>query len=152
LFKYISGANAASSKIAMTVPVLTFVQPPAGPFCKTRFTVAFMAPHAVVAAGGPPAPTDASVFVKTTGAAEFYVASKGGWVMTDGAEAGLAAGLAAALEAAGIEFADRVFLAGYDPPFRLVNRHNEVWVPTSEAEFEAWWGKEEEEAGTAAAE
>jgi hypothetical protein len=116
----------------MTVPVLTFVQPPAGPFCKTRFTVAFMAPHAVVAAGGPPAPTDASVFVKTTGAAEFYVASKGGWVMTDGAEAGMAAGLASTLEAAGVAVADRVFLAGYMVAYRPVNVFEEMGKLESE--------------------
>ena len=26
-------------------------------------------------------------------------------------------------------FGESWFLAGYDPPFRLTNRHNEIWLP-----------------------
>jgi len=34
-----------------------------------------------------------------------------------------------ALDAQGVEFDDtHFFFAGYDPPFRLRDRHNEVWV------------------------
>ena len=29
-------------------------------------------------------------------------------------------------------FGDQWFFAGYDPPFRLSGRHNEVWVPVVE--------------------
>ena len=33
------------------------------------------------------------------------------------------------IEAAGKSFVpDRFVAAGYDPPLRLVNRHNEIWV------------------------
>jgi len=34
-----------------------------------------------------------------------------------------------ALEAEGKEYDDsHFFFAGYDPPFRLTNRHNEIWA------------------------
>lgn len=37
--------------------------------------------------------------------------------------------LKASLKAAGKSFnPDRFVAAGYDPPVRLINRHNEVWV------------------------
>ena len=145
LFKYISGANTRSQKIEMTVPVLTAVQASAGPFCKSKFTVGFMVPPDVQASpDGPPEPTDADVVLKRTGAASFYVAFKGGWVMTDGSEASMASALVERLQLDGVPpFPDAVFLAGYDPPFRLLNRHNEVWIPTSEDGLEAFWGKED---------
>ena len=43
-----------------------------------------------------------------------------------------AAKLGAALEADGIEFQrDQFFFAGYDSPFRVFGRHNEVWYMAS---------------------
>jgi hypothetical protein len=37
--------------------------------------------------------------------------------------------LTEALDAEGLPYqSDSFFFAGYDPPFRLTGRHNEVWV------------------------
>ena len=144
LFKYITGDTADGAKVAMTCPVLTLIQPAAGPFCRSTFAVSFMVPWAVQAAGGAPAPNDGDTVVKATGGATFYVAQRGGWAMDDASATAMAANLVAALERDGVAVSgDAHFLAGYDPPFRLLRRHNELWIPATVADMEAFWGKEE---------
>lgn len=142
LFKYITGDNREGAKIAMTCPVLTLIQPSAGPFCESTFQVSFMQPWAVQEAGDAPTPNDGDTVVKTTGAATFYVASRGGWAMDDKSATDMAQGLVAALERDGVAVSgDAHFLAGYDPPFRLIRRHNELWIPATAADMAAFWGE-----------
>lgn len=137
LFAYISGDNEQGQKIEMTAPVLTHVAPGAGPFCKSTYSVSFF----VGEAGTPtPRPNSEDVYVRDAGAATLFVASKGGFVVDDYSVAALATGLKEALERDGIEPHSRhrseegFFVAGYDPPFRLSNRHTEVWMAASEEE------------------
>lgn len=135
LFSYISGNNEDQQKIEMTAPVLTHVAPGAGPFCNSKYSVSFF----VGEAGAPaPKPSSEDVYIRDASAATIFVASKGGFVVDDYSVASLASGLKEALERDGIEPHARhrskagFFVAGYDPPFRLSNRHTEVWMAASE--------------------
>ena len=131
LFAYISGANAEQKKIEMTAPVLTHVAPGAGPFCKSKYSVSFYVGEAGMPA---PKPNSEDVYVRDADAATLFVASRGGFVVDDYSVASLANGLKEALERDGIEPHPRhgseqgFFVAGYDPPFRLSDRHTEVWM------------------------
>ncbi|GBF89883.1 hypothetical protein Rsub_02587 [Raphidocelis subcapitata] len=124
LFNYISGSNAAKSKIDMTSPVLTKIEPGQGPACNSKFTVNFYVPGS-----GSPAPTEAGVFLSNLPAMEVYVAAYGGYSSNDVAKAKAAEAMEA-LKAAGEPFdASYWFVAGYDSPYSVIGRHNEVWIP-----------------------
>lgn len=124
LFAYISGANSDSTSIAMTAPVTVQVVPGPGPTCGSNFSVSFFC-----ASPPPPAPTSAQLFVRTVPAQDVYVSVYGGWadekrVIQHARE------LADALASAGVDtvsLADGFTTAGYDSPFRVVDRHNEIW-------------------------
>ncbi|KAM5165482.1 heme-binding protein 2-like [Mantella aurantiaca] len=123
LYKYITGSNAEALKINMTVPVVIYVplnQPPAG-----NSTMSFFLSHEVE---NPPQPTDPNVFLSNSPATSFYVRSFGGYALdpTYTKEAGV---LAEELRALGLEFEDSFYLrSGYNDPFTVFNRHNEVWI------------------------
>ncbi|XP_040285613.1 heme-binding protein 2-like [Bufo bufo] len=122
LFKYISGNNAEGLKINMTVPVITYVplkQPPAD-----NSTMSFFVPHAVE---NPPKPTNPEVYLDTYPAASVYVKSFGGYALNK-AYGDQAKALAENLKLLGLQFDDTNFIrVGYNSPFELSNRHNEVW-------------------------
>jgi hypothetical protein len=133
LFAYISGANVGNTTIEMTAPVLTAVPStaPSGPFCAANFTVSFFVPAAHRTQ--PPRPLDPAVFISTLPASSFYVTSRGGWAWeADTAVAKAAAAVVKAARADGrptsLKKGMPLFVAGYDPPFRLRGRHTEVWV------------------------
>lgn len=139
LFAYISGANEQGKKIEMTAPVLTHVAPGAGPFCKSKYSVSFFVGEAGTAT---PKPTSEDVYIRDADAVTLFVASKGGFVVDDYSVAALANGLKEALARDGIEPHPRhgseegFFVAGYDPPFRLSDRHTEVWMAASSEDEE----------------
>ena len=124
LFAFISGANSERVPIPMTAPVVVRVTPGPGPYCGTDFTVGFFVPAAFQQA--PPTPSDPAVTITTMGAATFAVASYPGWAEEQKVLA-VATQLGAALQAEGVAFTStHFFTAGYDSPFRLFDRHNEV--------------------------
>lgn len=131
LFRYISGANAESKKIDMTAPVRVLVHPSQGPFCESSFTISFFVPFAYQ--NEPPAPESDDVFIEETPETVVYVASYPG----GNTEAKLlenARALVEALDKDEVAYSkDHYFFAGYDPPFRLFNRHNEVWVVAADS-------------------
>jgi hypothetical protein len=45
LFDYISGGNSAKTKIPMTAPVVTKIEPGQGPNCESTFTMSFYNPY-----------------------------------------------------------------------------------------------------------
>jgi hypothetical protein len=76
-----------------------------------------------------PSPTNPDVFLSTTPGMDVYVISYSGFSNGDTAKA-KAAELMAKLKAAGEDYdASAWFTAGYDSPFTMGNRHNEVWIP-----------------------
>lgn len=80
-----------------------------------------------------PKPTGSGVFISSLPAMEVYVLSYGGW-SNPTTEREKATELIKTLEAAKEPFSNQYwFTAGYDSPYQLANRHNEVWVPKTAA-------------------
>lgn len=85
--------------------------------------------HVLLWQAGPPSPAAAEVFIEERPALDVYVSSFGGWT-TGATYLEHAAAVTKALEDNGISIAgDFYYTAGYDSPFRLRNRHSEVWIP-----------------------
>jgi len=124
LFSYISGANEAGQKIAMTAPVRTKIVPGEGPYCADTFTISFMVPFAVET---PPKPTDPEVFLEEDPAAVQFVGSFGGYASNEDWTKCLHT-LAENVKDVGDVETDHWFTAGYDSPFQFWNRHNECWL------------------------
>jgi hypothetical protein len=126
LFDYIGGSNKDEVKIPMTAPVLADVVPSQGPFCKQEFSISFFVPFHFQ--DSPPKPNNPDVTITYTPAQTFYVSEAGGFKLDDYSLGKMASALGDALEADGIEFEDdHWYVAGYDPPFRIKDRHTEIW-------------------------
>jgi hypothetical protein len=130
LFGYISGANSKQAKIPMTSPVLTKIEPGSGPNCESTFVMSFYQPYSLQGANAnAPKPTGADVSITKMPALEVYVIPYGGW-STPAMERMKATELTKKLEAAKEPFSASVwYTAGYNSPYQLTNRHNEVWIP-----------------------
>eukprot|EP00798_Chlamydomonas_sp_ICE-L_P018456 gene18456-24936_t len=129
LFSYISGSNEEKQKIEMTAPVKTMVTPGEGPFCESHFTVSFFVPFDFQ--DKVPTPTSADVFIEDVPAASYYVLSYPGYT-SESKMLDEAIKAVEALEDLKLAYDNSTFYtAGYDPPFRLLNRHNEVWIPAA---------------------
>merc|ERR1712060_76545 len=121
LFRYISGDNERNEKIEMTVPVLASVVPGQGPFCEENFTYHFYLPREFQQ--DPPKPTDDRVVNMKLPALNVAVSSYSGWsneqaVITNGRA------LFETLREKNVAFnSDMFYTAGYDSPFRLIDRH-----------------------------
>ena len=125
LFSYISGANAEDAKVAMTAPVLNYITPGEGPFCEDHYNISFYVPYDLQ--GKAPAPTSPDVYSVMKPAMRVFVTSFGGYE-TYAKLQGAAAGLAQRLRDHGESFdSEHFYFAGYDSPFRVIDRHNEVW-------------------------
>mmetsp|Transcript_8964 Transcript_8964/g.15360 ORF Transcript_8964/g.15360 Transcript_8964/m.15360 type:complete len:234 (+) Transcript_8964:226-927(+) len=125
LFSYISGANEKKANIPMTAPVKNLITPGAGPFCGSNFTISFFVPFEFQEAT--PTPSSPDVQIVSKDPFKVYVRSFAGFAQ-EGTIVQEAAALAKALEDASVQYdADTYVYAGYDAPFRVVNRHNEIW-------------------------
>ncbi|XP_071489244.1 heme-binding protein 2-like [Diadema antillarum] len=124
-FDYIQGNNEAGMKIPMTVPVATRVIPGQGPACESNFTIYFFVPHDIQS--NAPQPTDENVFIEEFPQQRVYVRSFSGrayekdWLEN-------AAQLGEDLRADNRTFVTSYYYtAGYDSPFTIFFRHNEIW-------------------------
>ena len=131
LFGYISGENESKETIDMTAPVLVKMIPGEGPNSNSTFIVSFFTPYQ--SGLPPPAPTSPLVYLETMPALTVAVAEFGGFQNQRVVLAKAVELVAIIGESPGLErdetFGESWFLAGYDPPFRLTNRHNEIWFP-----------------------
>ncbi|XP_053145299.1 heme-binding protein 2 isoform X2 [Hemicordylus capensis] len=76
----------------------------------------------------PPKPTEPDVFIENRPAITVFVRSFGGFAKAKKNQEEILA-LAESLKRDGKAFQERVYYsAGYDSPFKLLNRHNEVWL------------------------
>lgn len=124
LFDYISGNNVKKEKIDMTAPVINRIIPGQGPACKNHFTMSFYMSSSVKS---PPQPSDKNVYLSSLPQQKVFVAQYGGF-SSKSEMLKQAHDLATALQRDGKRFNELFFYtAGYDSPFKILNRHNEIW-------------------------
>ncbi|XP_003383651.1 PREDICTED: heme-binding protein 1-like [Amphimedon queenslandica] len=124
LFDYIEGANKDGIKIPMASPVAVKIVPlPQG---QSNYTVLFFVPFAYQS--NTSIPTDPTLSIASLPALTAYVGQFGGY-MSDKVEQEETTKLKNAMTKYGVQFVQQYsFAAGYDPPFRVIGRHNEVWL------------------------
>ncbi|KAK2833298.1 hypothetical protein Q5P01_017187 [Channa striata] len=80
----------------------------------------------------PPKPTDNKVYISGTPDLTVYVKSYGGWV-TSVSDKNTVNRLTSVLDLVGAEYIKGFhFVAGYNSPITIFNRHNEAWVVASD--------------------
>lgn len=126
LFNYIQGNNQNKVKVEMTAPVTCHVQPGAGPACESQVTVSFYIPQEHQES--PPEPSDPDVFVEHRKELTVYVRTYGGFAKENLKREELLK-LLESLKRDGVEHVGQpYYTVGYDSPFKLTNRRNEVWI------------------------
>ncbi|XP_067333638.1 heme-binding protein 2 [Channa argus] len=125
LYEYIAGSNLNGHKIEMTAPVV--VKIPDKRFWEIgTYTMSILLPAEYQK--NPPQPTDNKVYINKTPELNVYVKSYGGWV-TFLSDKNTVTRLSSALDLVGAEYKkDFHYVAGYNSPITIFNRHNEVWV------------------------
>ncbi|XP_058469653.1 heme-binding protein 2 [Solea solea] len=126
LFSYIQGNNQNKVKVEMTAPVTCCVEPGAGPACESKFTVSFYIPEEHQE--NPPEPSSPELFVEHRKEFTAYVRTYSGFSNENMKREELLK-LLESLQRDGVPYVDKpYYVAGYDSPFKLTNRRNEVWV------------------------
>ncbi|XP_061742056.1 heme-binding protein 2 isoform X2 [Nerophis ophidion] len=129
-------ATMSTVQVEMTAPVTGHVDPGAGPTCESHFTVSFFIP--VKHQANPPEPSDPDVFVEHRKEFTVYVRTYGGFSNENLKKEELLK-LVESLKRDGVEFVDKpYYVAGYDSPFKLLNRRNECSTPSSAGVEAAW--------------
>ncbi|XP_063078411.1 heme-binding protein 2-like [Engraulis encrasicolus] len=126
LFKYIQGDNDRKEKVDMTAPVTCLIKPGSTPESESSFTVSFFIPEQQQA--DPPKPTNPDIHIENRLEMTVYVRTYGGFsndqIFSDELQK-----LVASLRSDGVGFQEAPYYrVGYDPPFKLTNRRNEVWI------------------------
>lgn len=112
----------------MTAPVSTKVEPGAGPNCESTFTVSFYIPPGHQE--NPPKPTNPDVFIENRPEMTVFVQKFGGFA-NDESWIENARILTEKLEGKQKFETGYWYTAGYNSPFQLVGRTNEVWFVKS---------------------
>ncbi|XP_062858368.1 heme-binding protein 2 [Trichomycterus rosablanca] len=132
LFKYIQGNNEKNAKIDMTAPVTCLINPGEGPACESTFTVSFYVPEEHQAE--PPKPTTPEIFIENRKEFTVFVRTFGGFANSQNTRDELLK-LIESLKRDGMSFKESPYYrVGYDSPFKLINRRNEVWLIKQEDE------------------
>lgn len=128
LYNYISGKNTNKEKIEMSAPVLNKINSNVA-FSDNDVigTVSFYLGHRYDVEAAPQ-PDDSNAFLNTLEPKKYAVISYGGFSNQKAQEENLKA-LGTYLEQNNLKFVrDYYFFGGYDSPFTLFGRHNEVWI------------------------
>lgn len=115
---YIFGANEKDEKIAMTSPVTMSME--------DSMTMMFMVPSKY-SVEDLPKPKDGNIEFKKIPARKMAAITFGGWANDDKIEK-YRQELINLLEKEGIEYTDKYFFYGYNPPYETINRKNEVVI------------------------
>lgn len=126
LAKFIFGGNSEKKQIAMTAPVHMEIG-------DSISTMAFVMP-AVYSINNLPKPTNPAIQIQTV-APEFVAAVRFGGFATTKNIATHQAILEKALEAKGIMYHGNFRLLGYNPPYQIFGRRNEIIVAVNENDF-----------------
>ncbi|KAM9435589.1 heme-binding protein 2 [Clarias gariepinus] len=130
LFKYIQGTNEKQVTVDMTAPVTCHINPGAEPACEGSFTVAFYVPEAHQAE--PPKPSIPEIFVENRKEFTVFVRTFGGFANAQNSHDEMLK-LMESLKRDGKSFKEvPYYRVGYDSPFKLVNRKNEIWLEQEE--------------------
>ncbi|XP_076584497.1 uncharacterized protein soul5l isoform X1 [Chaetodon auriga] len=125
LFQYISGANEGGIQMEMTAPVLVKIPEETKLWEPAVYTLNFPLPAAYQ--DKPPTPTSDKLYFTEMPEMDVYVRSYGGWMLsvTSKLHAHL---LTKELERVRASYNHSYhYGVGYDSPFKLLDRHNEVW-------------------------
>ncbi|XP_058234490.1 heme-binding protein 2 [Hemibagrus wyckioides] len=132
LFKYIQGNNEKQVTVDMTSPVTCLVNPGEGPTCESSFTVSFYLPEEHQAE--PPKPSIPEIFFENRKEFTVFVRTFGGFANSQNTSEELLK-LIESLKRDGMRFKEAPYYrVGYDSPFKLVNRRNEVWLIQEEGQ------------------
>lgn len=124
LFEFIQGKNEKKAVIPMTAPVSIKIIPGEGPNCESTLTMSFYVGKEFQADCPKPESTD--LFLETWDPMSIYVRTFGGFANDDNwIKQADELGKALPKDAQYIE--DYYRTAGYDSPFKLFKRRNEVW-------------------------
>jgi len=115
---YIFGGNDRNEKIAMTSPVAMSLE--------DSMTVMFLVPKKF-GKESLPKPSESQIEFREEPAKTVAAISFGGWA-NDEKIGKHKEKLKAALDAQGIAYTNQFYFLGYNPPFEVFNRHNEVIV------------------------
>lgn len=127
LFKYISGGNSRGEKMDMTAPVSMRMSPSG----EGSYTVSFYLPPEYQKRV--PKPGDDAVYIEKRPSFVATVQSFGGWAWEKKLH-GMAKDIYSKMEKHGVPADDSAFyFAGFNPPYQIFHRHNEVWVPWKKA-------------------
>merc|ERR1711976_954931 len=129
LFNYIDGQNENNEKIAMTSPVLNKITPGSGPNCESVFKQSFFVPYS--RQEDAPEPSADNVYLDKIAPMKVYVKSFGGYATNDDRLRNLYM-LAESIGNPAKFRTDYYMTAGYDNPLQPFNRHNEVWLVSTE--------------------
>lgn len=118
LARYIFGGNEKNEKIAMTSPVAMALE--------DSITMMFMVPKSIKREALPK-PNQSRIEFKEEPAKTVAAVTFGGWSSNEKIE-NYKKQLTDALDAEGIAYTNHFFYLGYNPPFEVMNRKNEVIV------------------------
>uniref|UniRef100_A0A452VH73 Heme-binding protein 2 n=1 Tax=Ursus maritimus TaxID=29073 RepID=A0A452VH73_URSMA len=123
---YIQGKNEKEMKIKMTAPVTSLVEPGAGPFSESIITISLYIPSEQQS--DPPRPSESDVFIEDRAEMTVFVRAFDGFSSAQKNQEQLLT-LASTLREEGKVFNEKVYYtAGYNSPFKLLDRNNEVWL------------------------
>lgn len=125
LFRYISGTNQTSQKVPMTAPVLTKVERSQNAEGYSNHTVLFSVPREFIE--NTPLPSEPGVKVVEIPEMTAYVVEFGGFPSDRSFAKHVGRLSDLLLRDKKTYVAYYYYTACYDSPFRLFNRHNEVW-------------------------
>lgn len=138
LFQYIEGANLNSSRVPMTIPVLTSVVPEAGPFRSSAYSVQFYLPVKFQATPPLPLPeldlkpdywNNRCIAVR-----KFSGFAKDKNIVTEAEKLAVSLSRSVWANYTSSESEYAYSIAQYNSPLSFIGRVNEVWVEVSGSE------------------